>query len=64
MDDRRNTLPAPYTRRLYGPRSRNQAYLLTQSRTAHYWLSIHGKAYRFQDDDPCACGDQETVTHV
>ena len=59
-----NTLPATHTRRLYGSLPRNRAYLLTQLRTGHNWLSTYAKAYRFRDDDQCACGAQETVTHV
>ena len=58
------TLPAKYTRRLYGPLPRNRAYLLTQMRTGHCWLSTYAKAFRFQDNDRCACGDRETLAHV
>jgi ribonuclease HI len=58
------TLPATYTRRLYGSLPRNQAYLLTQLRTGHNWLSTYAKAFGFRDDDQCVCGAQETVTHV
>lgn len=59
-----NTLPAKYTRRLYGSLPRNRAYLLTQLRTGHCWLSTYAKAFRFQDDDLCVCGNRESVTHV
>lgn len=59
-----STLPATYTRRLYGNLPRNQVYLLTQLRTGHSWLSTYAKAFRFRDDDRCVCGAQETVTHV
>jgi hypothetical protein len=59
-----NTLPATYTRRLYGSLPRNRAYLLTQLRTGHNWLSAYAKAHQFRDDDHCVCGAQETVTHV
>lgn len=58
------TLPAKYTRRLYGPLPRNWAYLLTQMRTGHCWLSTYAKAFRFQDNDRCVCSDRETLTHV
>ena len=46
-----NTLPATYTRRLYGSLPRNRAYLLTQLRTGNNWLSTYAKAHRFHDDD-------------
>ncbi|OQE10083.1 hypothetical protein PENFLA_c095G04406 [Penicillium flavigenum] len=59
-----NTLPAKYTRRLYGSLPRNRAYLLTQLRTGHCWLSIYAKAFRFRDDDLCICGERESVHHV
>jgi len=57
-----STLPATYTRRLYGSLPRNRVYLLTQLRTGHSWLSTYAKAFRFRDDDLCVCGAQETVT--
>jgi hypothetical protein len=59
-----NTLPASYTRRLYGNLPRNRAYLLTQLRTGHNWLSTYRKKVGYSDDDLCVCGAQETVTHV
>lgn len=59
-----NTLPASYTRRLYGNLPRNRAYLLTQLRTGHNWLSSYRKKVGYSDDDQCVCGAQETVTHV
>jgi ribonuclease HI len=59
-----STLPATYTRRLYGSLPRNRVYLLTQLRTGHNWLSTYAKAFRFRDDDLCVCGAQESVTHV
>jgi ribonuclease HI len=59
-----NTLPASYTRRLYGNLPRNRAYLLTQLRTGHNWLSSYRKKVGHSDDDLCVCGAQETVTHV
>ncbi|OQE11161.1 hypothetical protein PENFLA_c080G07693 [Penicillium flavigenum] len=59
-----NTLPASYTRRLYGNLPRNRAYLLTQLRTGHNWLSSYRKNVSYSDDDQCVCGAQETVTHV
>ena len=59
-----STLPATYTRRLYGSLPRNRAYLLTQLRTGHSWLSTYAKTFGFRDDDRCVCGAQETVTHV
>jgi ribonuclease HI len=59
-----NTLPAKYTRRLYGTLPRNRAYLLTQLRTGHCWLSTYAKVFRFRDDDLCACGERESVAHV
>jgi ribonuclease HI len=59
-----DALPATYTRRLYGSLPRNRAYLLTQLRTGHNWLSTYAKTFGFRDDDKCACGAQETVTHV
>jgi ribonuclease HI len=58
------TLPATYTRRLYGSLPRNRAYLLTQLRTGHNWLSTYAKSFGFRGDDHCGCGAQETVTHV
>jgi hypothetical protein len=58
------TLPATYTRTLYGNLPRNRAYLLTQLRTGHNWLSTYAKKFGFRDDDHCVCGAQETVTHV
>jgi hypothetical protein len=39
-------------------------YLLTQLRTGHNWLSSYRKNVGYSDDDQCACGTQETVTHV
>lgn len=59
-----NALPAKYTRRLYGPLPRNRAYLLSQLRTGHCWLATFTKAFRFQDNDRCGCGDRETLKHV
>jgi ribonuclease HI len=59
-----NTLPSAYTRKLYGNLARGQAYLLTQLRTGHNWLSTYAKLFRFREDDQCVCGAQETVTHV
>jgi ribonuclease HI len=59
-----NTLPARYTRRLYGNLPRNRAYLLTQLRTGHNWLSTYRKKVGYSDNDQCVCGAQETVTHV
>jgi ribonuclease HI len=59
-----STLPANYTRRLYGSLPRSRAYLLTQLRTGHNWLSTYAKTFGFRNDDQCVCGAQETVTHV
>lgn len=59
-----DTLPATYTRKLYGSLPRGRAYLLTQLRTGHNWLSIYRKKIGYGDDDRCDCGAQETVTHV
>ncbi|KAJ5111881.1 hypothetical protein NUU61_001511 [Penicillium alfredii] len=59
-----NALPAKYTRRLYGSLPRNRAYLLTQLRTGHCWLSTYAKAFRFRDDDLCVCGERESLIHV
>jgi hypothetical protein len=59
-----DTLPAKYTRWLYGSLPRNRAYLLTQLRTGHCWLSTYAKAFRFRDDDLCVCGERESVHHV
>ena len=59
-----STLPAPYTRKLYGNLPRGRAYLLTQLRTSHNWLSTYAKTFGFRDNDQCVCGAQETVTHV
>jgi ribonuclease HI len=59
-----NSLPAKYTRRLYGSLPRNRAYLLTQLRTGHCWLSTYAKAFGFRDDDLCVCGERESVIHV
>jgi hypothetical protein len=57
-------IPATYTRRLYGNLPRNRAYLLTQLRTGHSWLSTDAKSFGFRGDDLCVCGAQETVTDV
>jgi ribonuclease HI len=59
-----NTLPASYTRKLYGNLPRNRAYLLSQLRTGHNWLSSYRKKVGHSEDDKCVCGAQETVTHV
>jgi hypothetical protein len=59
-----STLPANYSRKLYGSLPRNRAYLLTQLRTGHNWLSTFAKKLSFRDDDQCACGARETVVHV
>ena len=59
-----STLPAAYTRKLYGNLPRGRAYLLTQLRTGHNWLSTYAKTFGFRDNDQCVCGAQETVTHV
>lgn len=58
------SLPSAYTRKFYGNLARGQAYLLTQLRTRHNWLSTYAKLFGFRDDDQCVCGAQETVTHV
>lgn len=55
------TLPSTYTRGSYGSFPRSRVYLLTQLRTAHSWLSTYAKAHRFQEDDKCVCGAQETL---
>jgi hypothetical protein len=57
-------LPSAYTRKLYGNLARGRAYLLTQLRTGHNWLSTYAKLFGFREDDRCECGAQETVTHV
>lgn len=57
-------LPARYTRKLYGNLPRNRAYLLTQLRTGHNWLSSYRKKIGYSDDDRCECGARETVAHV
>ncbi|KAJ9481485.1 hypothetical protein VN97_g11991 [Penicillium thymicola] len=59
-----SSLPSNYTRKLYGSLPRNRAYLLTQLRSGHNWLSTYRKTVGFCDDDQCVCGAQETVTHV
>ena len=59
-----DTLPATYTRKLYGSLPRGRAYLLTQLRTGHNWLSTYRKKIGYSEDDRCDCGAQETVTHV
>ena len=59
-----NALPAKYTRQLYGNLPRNRAYLLTQLRTGHCWLSTYAKWFRHRDDDRCVCGARESVIHV
>ncbi|KAK9847031.1 Endonuclease/exonuclease/phosphatase [Penicillium brevicompactum] len=51
-----DTLPATYTRKLYGSLPRGRAYLLTQLRTGHNWLSTHRKKIGYSDDDRCGCG--------
>lgn len=53
-----------YTRKLYGNLPRGQAYLLTQLRTGHNWLSTFRNAIGFRDDNHCVYSAQETVTHV
>ncbi|OKP10254.1 hypothetical protein PENSUB_4339 [Penicillium subrubescens] len=45
-------------------KTRNRAYLLTQLRTGHNWLSTYAKKFGFREDDLCECGVQETVAHV
>ncbi|KXG45142.1 reverse transcriptase [Penicillium griseofulvum] len=57
-------LPARYTRKLYGNLPRNRAYLLTQLRTGHNWLSSYRKEIGYSEHDRCECGAQETVAHV
>jgi ribonuclease HI len=59
-----NSLPAKYTRQLYGNLPRNRAYLLTQLRTGHCWLSTYAKLFRRREDDRCVCGARESVMHV
>ena len=59
-----DTLPATHTRKLYGSLPRGRAYLLTQLRTGHNWLSTYRKKIGYGNDDRCDCGAQETVTHV
>ncbi|KAJ5222194.1 reverse transcriptase [Penicillium citrinum] len=59
-----DTLPARYTRKLYGNLPRNRAYLLTQLHTGHNWLSIYAKKFGFRDDDLCEYGAHETVSHI
>lgn len=59
-----NTLPAKYTRRLYGSLPKNRAYLLAQLRMGHCWLSAYAKTFRFRNDDLCVCGGRESVIHV
>ena len=59
-----NNLPATYTQKLYGSLSRGRAYLLTQLRMGHNWLSTYRKNIGYSDDNQCVCGAQETVTHV
>ncbi|OQD74003.1 hypothetical protein PENANT_c189G02360 [Penicillium antarcticum] len=46
-----STLPAAYTRKLYGNLSRGRAYLLTQLRTGHNWLSTYAKTFGFRDNN-------------
>ena len=58
------TLPARYTRKLYGNLPRNRAYLLTQLCMGHNWLASYAKKFGFRDDNLCECGAQETVSHV
>lgn len=55
---------ATYTKRLYGSLPRNWAYLLTQLRTCHNWLSTYAKAHGFRGHCQCVCSSQETVSHV
>jgi hypothetical protein len=59
-----DTLPATHTRKLYGSLPRGRAYLLTQLRMGHSWLSTYRKKNRYGDDDRFDCGAQETVIHV
>ncbi|KAJ5402736.1 uncharacterized protein N7487_008632 [Penicillium crustosum] len=59
-----DALPATHTRKLYGSLPRGRAYLLTQLRTSHNWLSTYRKKIGYGDDDRCDCGAQETVIHV
>jgi ribonuclease HI len=59
-----DTLPATHTRKLYGSLPRGRAYLLTQLRTGHNWLSTYRKKIGYSDDDRCDCGAHETVVHV
>lgn len=48
-----STLPAAYTKKLYGKLPRNRAYLLSQLRTGHNWLSTYRKTLGLCDDDRC-----------
>jgi ribonuclease HI len=57
-------LPSKRALRLYGPLTRHEAYLLTQLRSDHSWLSSYGKKRNFVDHDKCSCGAVETVVHV
>ena len=42
----------------------SRAYLLTQIRSGHCWLSTYGKLFGFRDDDRCLCGERESIIHV
>jgi ribonuclease HI len=57
-------LPSKHTQKLYGPRQRNRAYILTQLRTGHSWLATHARIFGFSEEDKCECGARETVVHV
>lgn len=55
------TLPASYTRELYGNLPKNRAYLLTNY-ADNSWLSTYAKTFGFRSNDHCVSGTQETVT--
>jgi hypothetical protein len=43
---------------------RNRAYLLVQLRIGHCWLALYSKIYKFQEDDRCYYGPEETINHI
>jgi hypothetical protein len=57
------TLPAKYSRRFYGSLPRNRAYLLTQLRTGHCWLSAYARLSDFETTI-CVSGERESIHHV
>jgi len=59
-----NRLPSKHTQSLYRAWLRNRAYLLTQLRTGHLWLTTHTKIFGFTEENKYKYGAQETVKYI